>query len=258
RNLTLLNLAALSSGRALIRIVETPNGPNTEVDLAMAVSELVGQAYLFDAKNPAAAVEASVMNAAGQEMNPTPEPKKNDARACVTPDPRRSFTLETIGRAGIAGTQGPRLTLGGGIGIQRLFTKNLFMGGGLQLIAGPFEDRDAQQIENLSLAPYLGGGILRPFGRISMGGGLFISLPWQQTTITLPTTGTHLYRDWNMRVAIRFIIQIPLGRSLALSLSPDVGLWLNQKRYFAISSNRDIVRNPRLDVGLIIALVLNN
>ena len=259
-NKTLLHLAALSSGRALIRIVEAENGPSTEVALAMAVDELVGQAYLFDAKNPAAAVEASVISATSREMSESsqPPPPCTTPAASVDNEPRRAFLLEGLGRVGIAGNEGPRLTAGGSLGLQRAVGDHFFLGGGLNLLGGPFEDTSAQQIENLSLAPYIGLGLLHPLGRISIGGGVFISVPWQQTVITLPDTGTHRYTDWNMRAAARFCIRLSFSDTLALALSPELGVWLNQKRYYALSDNRDIVRNPRLDAGLVVGLVLKN
>ena len=258
-NLTLLHLAALSSGRALIRIVEAENGPNTEVTLAMAVDELVGQAYLFDAKNPAAAVEASVISAASKELSGDADNKKaagpNGSDAVHA---KRSFHVDGIGRIGIAGNHGPRVTFGGSMGIRRLVTENFFMGGGFNLIAGPFEDTSEQEIKNLSLAPKIGLGVMRLKRLISMGAAFYVSVPWQQTIITLPGTGSHVYTDINMRFALLATLCIPLGKTVAIALSPDVGLWLNQKRYYAISSNRDIVRNPRLDVGLNIGLVLKH
>ena len=255
-----LHLTALSSGRALIRIVETPGEPDAEVALAMAVNELVGQAYLFDAESPAAAVEASVISATRQQQ---PGKAETEQETVCAPSAEaslrhRSFLMEGIGRLGIAGNYGPRWTFGGSIGIWQPLPRSLFAAGGLNLISGPYEERTAQKIENLSLAPYVGFGFIRLRHRLSLGAGLFVSIPRQQTVITLASTGTHLYRNWNIRYALRVIFKIPLNPYVALSLSPDFGIWQNQKRFYAMNSQRDIVRNPRLDCGLVVSLILIN
>lgn len=46
-SVTTLNLVALSEGRALVKVVEAPNGPNTAAELAFAVQALLVEASLF-------------------------------------------------------------------------------------------------------------------------------------------------------------------------------------------------------------------
>ncbi|MBN2342567.1 MAG: hypothetical protein JXX29_03355 [Deltaproteobacteria bacterium] len=257
-DVTLLQLAALSTGRALIRVVEAQNGPDTEVTLAMAVEELVGQAYLFDAKNPAAALEASVISASSKEgsaeknKNTTAESARNPVAS------QRMFQIEGIGRAGIAGVRGPRLSLGASVGLAQLFFDRVWVGGGLNLVTGPSDKTSLEKIENRSLEPYVGVGIYRSVKHMRFGVVLHISVPHQQTVITFPETGTHVYDAWNMRYALRFALQVSLGPAVSVALSPELGLWVNQKRYYAESTDRDIVRNPRVDGGLLIALIIKN
>lgn len=252
-NVTLLHLVALSTGRALVRIVEAQEGPNTEVTLAMAVDELVGQAYLFDAEKRQPAVESSVISVTNKAISKVNNKgnlnysHQNDD----TPNPKKRFLhVDSIGRAGILGTHGPKMTVGGGLGFEFLMNRISLFSSGFNVILGPFEQSTEQKIKNLGLEPYVGFELFHRLYRSSVGIGLYLAVPWQQTSITLPSTGSHIYHDWNIRFSLELCFRIFLSKTLGLSLSPDLGLWLNKKRYYSEKDNRSIVRNPRLDVGL--------
>lgn len=257
RGVTLLHLVSLSMGRSLVRIVEVAEDPGNEVTLAMAVDELVNQTWLFDARKGVPATTDTGATAADTE-----NAKKCPERSpCVAPPPSpfsRALVASGIARAGVAGAEGPRWTLGGGVGLEVQLTQRIFISGGFNAMGGPFESSSIQKIRRLALEPSLSVHLLHPLGRISFGGAIGVAVPWQETAITLPGTGTHLYHDWNVRTSMVFSVRIHLLDKLALYLSPDVGFWADKKRYYTESTHRSIVRNPRVDIGLNLGIIIKN
>ena len=253
-NITLLHLVALSTGRALVRIVEAKKGPETEITLAMAVEELVGQAYLFEAKKPDPAVEKSVVNITNRAISNINDPDTIEMNGIRGGD--LSLVTAAVGRFGVVGGAGSRFGVGGGLGLESRLHGSLYFAGGVAVISILPDRSDQHTVSLVSVEPHMGVTLLKCGRPLTFGVGFFISVPWRHASITLPSTGNHTYNDWDMRPSLRLDLRINLGRNLALLLVPDIGVRLNQKRYYKKTTDVDIIKTPRMDLGLLLGFIL--
>lgn len=254
----MLHLVALSTDRALLRIVEARPEPGIEVTLATAVEELLGQALLLSSDDPARAIESALLGDTSDSAAGAESPGRRPVEDCAAPGAELSgwsLAPAVAGRLGLVGHEGPSARIGGGLSVELATTPYLRIRGGFAAFGGPYERSDDRVVSGRSLEPGIGLGLFYVGGGFELGGVLSAAASWQTLHITLPATGNHDYNWWSLRLALAVELRVRMTEHLAVSVAPDIGVWLLEERFFGETTGRRIVTYPRLDLGIGLGLV---
>jgi len=222
-DLLLLHLVVVSTGRALVRLVETRPRPGFETDLALAARELLGTAFLFDRApgpvggDPIAAVVESVRERAAPANLPPPPPAPE-------PDlPGWGLAAEIRFEAGIAGAAGPRLYPGGALALERRMFEGLYGRLSAAAYGGPVGSRRSdEEILEWAVQPGMALGYRWDVGAGTIG-------PWLEAQALLSNVTTRVdggerqeFRSWRIRAAAVLDARIHVSDRVDLLLAAAV------------------------------------
>ncbi len=200
--LVLLNMVVLSSGRALVRLVEgNPRQPGYTTDLAMAARELLGTAFLFH-EVPASQDKLSHVVEAVRSQAAAPPTKR------ISP---WSISAKATLLGGMVGQLGPSLAAGGTLTVERRIKRGLrgrvFFGA----YGGPWGQKIDYEISSMSMAPGTGLCYLWKAGPLFLGPALNIHATWTSIWIRGETIVPQHASFWSVAADIGPELHIPLG-----------------------------------------------
>ncbi len=208
----LLHLVAVTTGRALVRIVETDMDRAGEAELAASARELLGNAYLFDIssdkkESPVGRVVESLRHA----VAPAVEAKKN-------------WAISVTGRfkGGVYGHEGPALWLGPEAGLEGVLVGGLHARGIFGALAGPLATDESLDIHGWILTPGLGLFYLWEFSPVSLGLGLDVHALWWGLTMQAGEGSAKKLSEWQLSTAINANFRWDLTTRLGLALSAGI------------------------------------
>lgn len=250
--LLLLHVVAVSTGRALVRMIETEVESGAEAELAMTTRELLGTAYIFDldpseADTPLGKAVETVKN----KVAP-PEPLPQEPA-------KVSFLISAAVAGGIAGHKGPSLNAGGEVGLERsIFNGNLSIRGGLGAYGGPLGKKSGLEASGFQIAGLLGILYLWETGPVSLGPFVGLSAGLSHLSLKAGDSKPTAFTEWLVRVNASLEVRIPFTEIMELMI--EGGLSGSPKRdiFHKKSDNSVIYASPFLNwyanVGLVIHL----
>jgi hypothetical protein len=254
-DLLLLHLVVVSTGRALVRLVETRAQPGFEADLALAARELLGTAFLFDRPpQPATDPVGRVVESVREQAAPPPA---TAAERLTRPD--WALVAEFRLEGGLVGHEGPTLLPGGALTLERRLVAGL--GGRLSacVAGGPLgPPRSDEQISELVVQPGLGLGYLFDLGRVSLGPALEIQTMLSKVTTKIEGGSREEFRTWRIRGAAILDLRVSLAQRLALQVAAGVAATPLQDVYRREITEKVMLASPYLNwvgrLGLVVYL----
>ena len=224
-DMLLLHLVVVSTGRALVRLVETRPRPGFETDLALAARELLGTAFLFDrAPGPAGGdpIATVVESVREQAAPPAPAPIVHVAPPPPPPPSEPSWAVATELRfeGGIVQARGPRFYPGGALALDRRMFAGLHGRLSATAYGGPLGSRRAEEeILEWAVQPGLALGYRWDLGGTTLG-------PWLEAQALLSNVTTQVdggdrqeFRSWRLRMAAVLDLRIRVSGRVDLLLA---------------------------------------
>jgi len=204
----LLHLVAVSTGRALVRLVETDLNRIRERELAASARELLGTAYLFE--TPTQKTDSPMDQVVTSVRRQT---SANATRG------KWAVLLKGNAEGGISGQTGPSVWFGGTLGLERRLIKGFHGRIGMGIFGGPVGEDPVITVEGFALAPNLGVLYLWPLGPFSMGPLLELRAWWSNLSLQTGQGPTQRFNEWLLKAALHLELHWPATDELELFLS---------------------------------------
>ncbi len=218
----LLHLVAVTTGRALVRIVETDLDKAGEAELAASARELLGTAYLFDvsAENSESPM-GRVVDSVRHTVAPPHSVEKTQAPVVPALEPGRKWSVSVTGefKGGIYGQDGPALWLGGRAGLERVLVGGLRARGSLGVLAGPLGKDGDIDVNGVMLTPGLGLLYLWDIDPFSLGLALDVRAQWLGLTIQAGEGRAKQLSEWQLNTALKAEFRWHVTQRIGLVLS---------------------------------------
>jgi hypothetical protein len=254
---TMLHLVALSTGRALVRIVEAEQGPNTEVELALSTRELLGEAFLFAPPQEPGELGRIVGEAQDRVVRHLP------AATAAGPEQDEGEPLRiglmpffTVG-TGVLGHRGPSTLLGGGLAGELRPWAGLFLQLSVAGLAGPRADTRDGEIRSGGLAPRLASGYDWEIGPLMLGPIIEGSLRWSAIQMKLGSGDQQNFNRLRLRAGAGLDLRLRLGKNLALLAQTTVGVIGKRESFNRLSDGSTVLTTPLLDFQAIVGLMIH-
>jgi hypothetical protein len=243
----LLNVVALGTGRAFIRVVEVADGPGAERELAIAAGELLGQVYMLSAPPRPKPVNAAVQRVVEK------------AAAVAAPARRDLFDLSTFLTMDGAASPYERswLRAGGGVALELQPAAGLLLRLGVSVVAGPFADPRDGALSGYAIAPELGLGYLWRLGKLRLGPIAGAGAVRSAVALALGGGSAHAFSWWSFRGTLGLRAQLDLGPSVSVYAEPRAGAWSNTRRFERSSDGETALHSPIIDVGAALGICYN-
>lgn len=257
-NLLLLHLVSVSTGRALVRIVETRLDSHSERKLALAARELLGTAYLLapPSKRRHKAVAKVV---AGVRKKAAFEPRSSRQRDKTRS--RRDWSLKAAGcfSIGVWG-QSPYLTMGTGssfdaeLRLSRRWMARLR----LDIVGRPLGEIAKAAVKGMGIDPGVEAGPFFCWGASCLVLFAGVRFSWNVLWIK-PSDSEQVYRHSMSEIRVvlglelrwRISRRISLGTSLELQAAPD------RHRFHLESSRQAVLTTPWLSMGYTLGILVH-
>lgn len=236
-----LNLTAMSTGRALVKIVEVKSGPSQEAELALVAEALLGEAYLFSSAQREDAVREKV-----EEVRQAAT--RNDSVSGVT----SGLSLFGTVLGALTPRTGSSLLVGGGLAWMTEFRSGWFLSPGLFGFGGPKERYDDGFIGGWGLQGELQVGVHFRFKKAAVGPALGAGVRYQQIESFFgsgPSTASTLV---SFRGSVSLNTQVSLARDLAIFCRLDLGLLSNSADFKRVSNENSLLETPLFDGGVML------
>jgi hypothetical protein len=269
--LLLQHLVVISTGRALVRLIEIRAKAGFEADLALAARELLGTAFLFDqppgpADDPVGRVVESVREQAAPPPpplvgelppEPLPEPPPGPPPAQPpAPDPWAIGVQPRI-EGGAVGSIGPSLLLGGALTIERRMVAGLWGRLLVGVHGGPFGSHaEDEEIRELAFLSGLGLGYLFDLGGVSLGPVLEAQVVNSRVTTRYEGGPWQTFRSWRVRAGALLDLRVSVSDRVALLAAGGLAATPMQDVYLREITEETIVASPHLSwegrLGLVV------
>lgn len=245
-NAVLLNVVALGTGRAFIRVVEVEEGPAADRELAVATDELLGQVYMLSAPPRPAPIEAAVDEVV--------------AKAAALDTPGRAVELGAATYFDLGGGlyhhDDAWLRLGGGVALE-LRAEGVLARAGFAVVAGPFADPRGGSLSGYGMHAELAAGHLWAVGRLRLGPVAAASAMRSTVALALGAGEAHTTTWWSFRGTLGLHARVDFGRGVALFAEPRAGAWSHTRRFDRASDGTTALRTPIVDAGAILGVCYN-
>lgn len=233
-DLILLHMVVLSSGQALVRLVESdPNRRGVEIDLAVASRELLGTAFLF--KKPPTENQGLSHIVSTVRARAAP-PRPSDWSVLVL----------AFAGGGIAGYEGPSLFAGGSLSVERQlgggFAGRLLLDGA----GGPLDRAMARQIKGLTLAPGVGCAHLWDLGPVRVGPVAELRTTWTNLWVQATDTSTQGVSHWSARFDLGAQVRWAVTENVFVVGGATVGATPWTRRLRLLSTGETVMATPYL------------
>jgi len=241
-DLLLLHLVVVSTGRALVRLVETRPQPGFETDLALATRELLGTAFLFDRPPGPAGGDpiAGVVESVRARAAPAPDPATTTAAPALPPRPPEwAIAVELRFEGGLVGASGPRLYPGGALALERRMVSGLRGRLSFSALGGPLgERRHDERIREWAVQPGLALGYRFELGATSLGPWLELQAFLSNVSIEVDEGTDQEFRSWRLRGAATLDFRAALGPRIDLLAAAGLTATPQQDVYRRLSTDR--------------------
>jgi hypothetical protein len=244
-NATLLNLVALSTGRALVRIVEAREGPEAERELALAAQELLGEAYLFKPRQEHEAME-KVVSLVKEEVLATESRKSAGSRYGILP------FFDAGG--GIYGQTGQAVMFGGGFAFEISPAEKLFFRGGVSFLGYPRQRPRDGVISGWRMDPGLTVGYDWRIGDFMLGPAISAAASHFIFDMYLGYIYNQKFTWWNFHASCGLDLRVELIKDVFLTLFPSIGAYPFRKSFARLSNGDKFLVTPFVDWNLIIGI----
>lgn len=254
--LTLLNLVSLSTGQALVRIVEAPSSSDTAIRLALVAQELLGQSYMLDESLRNEAIETVVVDLAKKTVSSLEDPSEVVASAMEKPPsmPAVSMTMSGEVRGGIYGQENAPVLLGGGLSVEIWVLPELFILASISALAGIRQEESWGTLSPFILQPTIGAGYLWRHSWLQIGPVVQFSGVWNRVTVNSETTGNSIQTWWSFRASLQASLRALLSKNTYLALSPGVGLMQANSRFYLSPEDETVYQSSRVDWNVALSL----
>jgi len=258
-DLLLQHLVVISTGRALVRLIEIRAKTGFEADLALAARELLGTAFLFDQPpGPATDPVGRVVESVREQAAPPPTvvaPPPSD----LSPPGNWMIGAELRLEGGVVGHAGPSLLLGGALMLERRMVAGLCGRLSIGVSGGPFGARaDDEEIQELVFQTGLGLGYLFDLGRVSLGPVLEAQTANTKVTTKIEGGSEQVFRSWRVRAGAFLDMRVHLSSRADLLLDAGITGTPMQDVYFTEISRETMFASPHLSwegrLGLVVQL----
>jgi hypothetical protein len=243
----LLSLVAMSTGRALVRVVEVESGPSTEAELAFAAQELLGEAYMFGDPSGEPAIEETVQRV---KQNVTGHRPSGEAKTRLGVVPLFSVS------GGIYEREGPSLLLGGGAGLELNLVSSWFFRLSLLGWAGPRQRYDDGVLSGFGVTCGLGAGYHFLLGPLRLGPMLGAALNWRRMDMAFGEGDNQPYTWVGFRGEAAVDLQLAVRDHLLLVLGGGIGIVPVRKSFQRVSDESTLVSTPFVDWHGILGLLI--
>ncbi|MDD5307738.1 MAG: hypothetical protein PHU25_10500 [Deltaproteobacteria bacterium] len=237
KDVIMLHVVALGTGRAFIRIVEVPSSATAEQELAVAAAELVGQVYLL---SPSIAIP-SLETAVSAVM------KKAEALREKPAEIELGAVAFIRVEGGAYGQEGTWTRVGGGLALEAWPVAGLLLRAGLAAVAGPFANFRDGAASGYGLAPQIDLGYLWSYRFLRFGPVIGASAVRSALSLALEDGTAQAFGWWSFRGVAGPELQFSLDDTVALVLSPAVGVWSHTRKFLRVSDESTVLVTPVLD-----------
>lgn len=260
----LLHLVALNTGRALVRIVEALEGPDAEAELALAVRELLGEAYMFGPAPEDAAMEQVVAEVQERVAPLRPAPPVSELPSAVpAPPPPLVEEPPVLGLApmavvvgGLWGHEGPHIRAGGGIAVEWPPAAALFGRASVVISKGPDSQVRDGVVFGFGFAPGLSVGYRWRRGPVGFGPLLGISVPFASATMVLGDGDDQTFSWWSFRGTAGLELAIEVVDDLRLFVDGACGAQAIREKFERSSDQSTVMATPFVEWELTIGLMI--
>ncbi len=250
---TLLHLVALSTDRALVRIVEAPGDSDPYRRLALVAQELLGEAYLMSsvAHPPAVAeVVTMVREELALDLDPVEDPAPPPALYAGESPARRpiaALASRALLTGGVAGHNGRQTAIGGLLGAALLPVGGLSLALEISAQSGPRDAVSGGAVTGWSISPGLSASYFFGPGRIQAGPRLGIQAVYAELTVHPDTHASQPYHWWNVRSTAGAAVQWHLTDRFGLVLNAEFGFHARRKSFRWSSDDTQLFLTPYVD-----------
>ncbi len=238
-----LNLTAMSTGRALVKIVEVKSGPSQEAELALAAEALLGEAYLFSPNPPD---DDAVLEKVEEARRAAIEHPADRPKSSIT----SALALFGTAQGAIFPRQGPSLLVGGGLAWTTEFPSGWFLSPMLSGFGGSKERYDDGLITGWGLAGELQGGIRFHLKRAAVAPAVGAGVRFQQIESSFGGGPSSASRLVGFRGSVGLDAQIALSENLAIFLRIDLGVLSKSAEFKRVSNESTLLKTPLVDGGI--------
>jgi hypothetical protein len=246
----LLHLVVISTGRALLRLMEIEASEGFEADLALSAKELLGTAFLFEAvPNETESLERVVESVRKEAARPLVEQLQTEAAALPEKEPKRDWAsrLEACLEGGLVSAEGPSVSLGGLLAVERRITGEFSAYLSLVLAGGPLDSNlDDIQIDTFTIAPGVGALYLWHFGRFALGPGIQAHAQWSNVMIRVEREDTQVFRAWQIRGSLTLETRVKALEFLSIAAAAGMVATPEQDVYQRVDTAEVIMATPHL------------
>lgn len=243
----LLQLVAMSTGRALVQIVEVKSGPSSEAELAFAAQALLGEAYMFEPPQKHEAVAKVVDQVKQGIKEEAPEPAKPPFRVGLQP------FFASRGR--LYRSPGPSLQLGGGLAAS-VHTLKGFVGRlDIAGLSGPQARFDDGVMNGVAVASNLFVGYGWDLGAVVLEPLLGIGVVWSRLNMAIGHGDNQSFSWLSFRGSAGGEIRFPIRTDTFLSLNATIGGVTAHKTFRRLSDNSPITTAVPADWTTTLGLV---
>jgi hypothetical protein len=261
----LLHLVALTTGRALVRIVEAHEGPGAEDELALAVRELLGEAYMFGPapENPAMEqVVAEVQEKVAPAVDTIPPvpvaPPPVPPPPTEKPEPTASLGLAPLGliSGGVWGHEGPHIRAGGGISVEWPPGAALYGRASFVFAKGPDSQVSDGLVVGFGVAPGLSLGYRWRLGPIGVGPVLGVSVPFSSLTTVIGEGDDQTFTWWSFRATAGLELAVAMTDDLNLFVDGALGFQAIRETFERRSGGGTVLTTPFVEWEMVIGLMI--
>lgn len=259
---TLLHLVALSAARALVRIVEAPRGPGTAQELALAVQELLGEAYLMSSTPHSPAV-ADMVNRVRDDLALDPEPVAEAPPPAVPGEdaptwrrPQVRLATKAFLSGGVAGHRGRQTAFGGQLALEIAPAAGLSLALEIAANSGPRSQVDRGSVTGWGISPGLCASYLFGPGRLQLGPRIGVRAVYTRVTVHPDSAASQAYAWWNLRGTLGATLLWRISDAFALVVSGELGFFPIRKSFRWISDDTQRFMTPFIDGSIAIGGVV--
>ena len=249
----LVHLIAVRTGQTLVRTLRAQGQETTEMELALAVRELLGTAWLFAAPD---ALESPVMQALVDDLR----------EQVIRAGRRYRGGASAVGlygavrvREGLSSRQGPSSLVGAEVGAELELAPDFSarLAGVLFTRLGN-ATKVGTELDSYGVAPLVGLSYTAInldwlSGRLALAPAIELAFEWERLTFKYPPLD-RTYTSARVRAAGGVDLRWQLSKTVAVFLAPRVGWTSQQDVFLRETDNTALLRTPRIDWGFVLGM----
>lgn len=251
----LLHLVVAQTGRVLVRSIQAqPGSEKKEANLAVAVRELLGTAYLFEpAPSPqGAAAIREVVEEVRQRVAPSPAPPP---LAPSSPGKWRVVASFHVGQ-GVGASFGGLTQWGGGLAGGRRVSERVWLDLGVEGDAGPVGGNGDVSVAGWRVGPHFGAFWGLTAGPFTFGPHLGLQLDWRRLQSYRGDQALQQFSSVEVRVIASAQVRWKVTPALGVVLAPRLALCPQSDVFLLRSTQAVVATTPLFEWGAVVGVAL--